>query len=148
MGKIIWFALIGSTVFLGVLIMVLSMLGFSAMNEMKGGPGNLPEIILAVGFLSVMPFTLVRTLLGRKKSSHEKPDLTIQAANAPLRKEGLDPQGSQLALRNLTLLGGIAETPATFGIVYLMLGGTLLWALALWLVSMILMLSLRPGDDD
>ncbi len=133
MERIIWAAMVGSVVMLGGVILVMHQLGMTGQEEVIAPL----TVILALGFLAVIPFPIVRMLLTRKRP-------TPLPSSSPE-----DPQlAQQRQLRNLVLLGGIAEVPVTMGLVYAALGGTLQWALILWGISLLCILSLLPEEED
>ncbi len=129
--QILWGALLGSVSLLGGVIWFLA-----TEVEVAGLPQNILNILLAAGFLSALPYLGVK-LVRRGDAGRDRwqpAPGTDESAYEP-----------QKALQRFIIGAALAELPAMFGIVFAALGGKLSWALALWALSLALMLAARPS---
>ncbi|MET0046719.1 MAG: hypothetical protein ABW066_02920 [Sedimenticola sp.] len=90
------------------------------------------QMILLVGFLSALPYLLVK-MAGRRDSD-----------GSGLYSSHADEE-SQKTLQRFIVGASLAELPAMFAIVYTALGGEQDWAFLLWGISMVLLLAARPS---
>jgi len=127
MRQILWLAMIGSVLMLGGVIYLLHTLA-----ELPPGDPELAQILFYVGLASALSFPALRAI-GRA-GSDAKP-------GSPRFRQS---DREQQATVRLILGWGAAEMPAVFGVVHLVLGGSLGQALGLWVISLILMGMARP----
>ncbi|MET0101381.1 MAG: hypothetical protein ABW078_06565 [Sedimenticola sp.] len=125
--QILWGALLGSVSLLGGVIWFLA-----TQVELTAVSPEILQMILLVGFLSALPYLLVK-MAGRGRPS--------ESAQSPL----LADEESQKTLQRFIVGASLAELPAMFAIVYTALGGELDWAFLLWGISLVLLLAARPS---
>lgn len=122
--RILWFAMIGSVVLLGVVIVALH-LSIEAVALSQAIDNNAKMI----GMLALLPFPLYNRL---------------GAARRPLG-QGATPEDEQRRLLTRMLVSAtLAELPVMVALAYAALGGSLVWALAGWGASFLYLLIVNP----
>ncbi|MET0081507.1 MAG: hypothetical protein ABW079_00720 [Sedimenticola sp.] len=125
--QILWGALLGSVSLLGGVIWFLA-----TQVELTAVSPEILQMILLVGFLSPLPYLLVK-MAGRRDSDGSGP--------SPSHAD----EERQKTLQRFIVGASLAELPAMFAIVYTALGGELDWAFLLWGISLVLLLAARPS---
>jgi hypothetical protein len=133
-ANMVWLSLLS-----GVLIMGGVIWFFSTQNLAPQIEERILHTLFIVGLLSALPFFLVRSK-GRSRVDQQRWRTTEFSQG--------DPINSQTLMRKIILTATLAELPMLFAIVYTVMGGALLMALALWSISLIFMLISRPGTIE
>jgi len=122
--KILWFALLGSMLLLGVVIVAMHL----TMEAV-----TLPEAIdnnaKMIGMLALLPFPLYNRLGGSRR---------------PLEMGGAPEEEQRRLLTRMLVSATFAELPVMVALAYAALGGVLVWALAGWGASFLYMLLVNP----
>jgi hypothetical protein len=125
--QILWFAMLGSVLLLGGVMFFLS-----EMAELPPGDPELAQMIFYIGLASLLGFPAIRLLGGLGGAG--------RSASPRFRQSD---QEQQVTAR-LLMGWAAAEMPAVFGLIHLVLGGSLVQALMLWVGALILMGMARP----
>jgi hypothetical protein len=124
--QFLWFAMLGSVLLLGVVIFFLS-----EFAELPPGDSEVAQWVFYAGLASLLSFPLLRVVGGGASRGGASP-----------RFRQTDQE--QQATARLLMSWAAAELPAIFGVVHLVLGGSLGQALLLWAAALLLMGMARP----